>query len=116
MSLGSRLPRAVQCHSKQEQEQEMEGSVCSRFSIPSPHPLGPLSADPLINLALPKESGYSLGFAALDTHMSPIGARFIGRGRYCHPRFPCQAMGRTFDWTRAENNKEPAQLQQNVYR
>lgn len=33
-------------------------------------------------------TGYSLGFAVLDTHMFPVTARLIGRGRFPPPAKP----------------------------
>jgi hypothetical protein len=87
----------------------MESSVGSRF----------LLSAPLLSLPCPltrwstwlfSETGYSLGFAAFNTHMSPVGARLIGPGRYCHPRFPCQAMGQGFSLDEDNDNKEPGQL------
>jgi hypothetical protein len=33
-------------------------------------------------------TGYSLGFAVLDTHMFPVTARFIGRGGCAPPAKP----------------------------
>lgn len=45
---------------------------------------GPLK---FFNLAL-LVTGYSPGFAVLDTHMFPVAARFIGRGRCPPPAKP----------------------------
>ena len=86
----------------------MESSVGSRFLLSAPL-LSSLSADPLVNLAF-SQTGYSLGFVAFNTHMSPVGARLIGPDRYCHPRFPCQAMGQVFSLDEDNDNKEPGQL------